>query len=630
MGAQFGRWNFDRLATTAVFLDRVNALLSPYGPDGESRHQGRGVDLISYSFETTEQLLNRPATLESGEVLLWDGRLDNGSELLRAMGRPTTESDSEIVAATWSHWGQDCFARLIGDWALTLWNPAEQTLHLAVDILATRHIYYKAEPGCFEWCSVLDPLVLLSDRTLSLDKEFLAGWLASFPAAHLTAFSEIRRVPPASVVSIRHGSLTVRRYWDFDGHKGIEYKRDADYQEQFLELFSHSVRRRLRSACPVIAELSGGMDSSSIVCVADQITAATDGPQIDTVSYFNDREPHWNELPWFTKVETHRGKIGLHLDLNAQPTNGVQENSRFAGRPGASSERSPLLDFMRLHGHRVLLSGVGGDEFLGGVPTPLPELQDLLAQGRLVTLFRRLLAWALTQRRPLLHLFRETATAFLGKGAAAGGDSISCPSWLDPTFARHRRQFLAGRSRRLRWFGPSPSFQENMVALDGIRRQLATKDLARDYPYERRYPCLDRDLLDFLFAIPRDQLVRPGERRSLMRRALRGIVPEEILDRRRKAYVSRAFLIEASAEYESLSSKKRLQLDTLGVVAPGSFLDALRLAGEGMGSALMPLLRAVALEKWLDTLDLLGLLNEGEILGLPARSSSQGIEVAQV
>ena len=110
---------------------------------------------------------------------------------------------------------------------------------------------------------------------------------------------------------------------------------------------------------------------------------------------------------------------------------------------------------------------------------------------------------------------------------------VPCPArptrlLVDPSFAKRCRAALGGYTKRWRWFGALPSFQENADALDGIRRQLGCRDLTAGYPYEKRYPVLDRDLLEFLFAIPREQLVRPGERRSLMRRALKGIVPEEV------------------------------------------------------------------------------------------------------
>jgi asparagine synthase (glutamine-hydrolysing) len=615
MGAQFGSWNFDGRGTPSGYLDGVKRLLSPFGPDGHEQYHGRGLDLLCCTFVTTEQNPSRqPCLLDSGEVLMWDGRLDNGRELIREIGASLSpnSSDIEIVAAAWSRWHQESLAKLIGDWALSLWNPRDRCLFLAADILATRHLCYAIDEDYVQWCSLPDPLVLLAERSLSLDEEYIAGWLASFPAPYLTPFREIRRVPPASLVLIRPGSRTIRRYWDFDGSRRIRYAKDADYQEHFLELFRQSVRRRLRSNFPVLAELSGGMDSSSIVCIADQLTSASGSPRVDTVSYYNDGEPHWNERPWFTKVEAQRGRTGLHIDASAPTQLCGADDAWFPCRPGACSTKSPVFDYMMRNGHRVLLSGIGGDEFLGGVPTPLPELENLLARGRLIALWRQLFAWALAQRRPWIHLLRDAATGFLPYGFRVRHDQLG--SWLDPSFAKRCRAALGGYTKRWRWFGALPSFQENADALDGIRRQLGCRDLTAGYPYERRYPVLDRDLLEFLFAIPREQLVRPGERRSLMRRALKGIVPEDVLYRKRKAYVSRTPLTTAATQHAILSAQKNhLVIGELGVVHPGNFLEALDAAGQGKDVPVLSLLRAVSVEEWLDALHTRGLLDGRQV-----------------
>ena len=102
---------------------------------------------------------------------------------------------------------------------------------------------------------------------------------------------------------------------------------------------------------------------------------------------------------------------------------------------------------------------------------------------------------------------------------------------------------LTGYPSRTKLFGPLPSFQENVITLDALRRQLARTALPFEPPFEKRYPYLDRGLLEFMYAIPREQLVRPTQRRYLMRRALVGIVPDEILNRKTKAFVARSPMV---------------------------------------------------------------------------------------
>jgi asparagine synthase (glutamine-hydrolysing) len=110
---------------------------------------------------------------------------------------------------------------------------------------------------------------------------------------------------------------------------------------------------------------------------------------------------------------------------------------------------------------------------------------------------------------------------------------------------------------------------------------------------------LDRNLLEFLFALPRDQLVRPGERRSLMRRSLRGIVPDELLNRKRKAYISRAHIRVAEEEYRRLLAGEGMVAAEMGILNRDAFLHLLDAARRGEEAPAIPLLRALALEQWL-------------------------------
>jgi asparagine synthase (glutamine-hydrolysing) len=121
-----------------------------------------------------------------------------------------------------------------------------------------------------------------------------------------------------------------------------------------------------------------------------------------------------------------------------------------------------------------------------------------------------------------------------------------------------------------------------------------------DPPFEKRYPFLDRGLLEFMFAIPREQSVRPTQRRSLMRRALVGIVPPEILNRKRKAFVVRAPLIGISRDWSSLVEMiQHLPSGSLGIVHAERVSDALQKARRGEDVNMIHLTRTIGVETWL-------------------------------
>jgi asparagine synthase (glutamine-hydrolysing) len=608
MSAQFGRWSFCSDLPPSDYFRKVDALLAPYGPDGCTSYTDSHVHILYRAFHTTSQshLATQPCLSPSGIVTALDGRLDDRTALLQELKLDSSTSDVAIVAAAYERWGTSCFGRLVGDWALSIWNPAERRLLLAKDFIGARSLYYALERDQLTWGTTLDPLVLLSERSFEIDEEYVAGWLAFYPATHLTPFRGIQSVPPNSCVSISNGRATVSAYWQFNPNRQIRYRNDSDYEEHFRVSFAESLRRRLQSDAPVLAELSGGVDSSSIVCMADREIAkcASEAPSLYTISYFDDSEPNWNERPYFTLVERKRGRLGFHIDVSHQK-NALAEplDGSFRPTPGSASASTDIHEkfsaWAKVQGIRVVLSGIGGDEVLGGVPTPLPELADLFAHWQFHQLGRQLVAWALAQRRPVLHLAGQVAALFLPL-PLRGKRNLLHVNWLTPDFARRHRRALEGYDACLKLFGPSPSFQNNLAVLDVLRRQLGC---SQPTPLrEDRYPFLDRDLLEFLFSIPREQLLRPNQRRSLMRRALAGIVPDEILHRKRKAYVVRAPLFALSNQWSMLAYQAGEMISaSRGFVDPGRFLDSLKNLSEGRDGPVVPALRTLSLERWLRT-----------------------------
>jgi len=614
MSVQFGRWNYDNAPPALGRLEKASQLLAPYGPDGEGRYSGPGVDIIYRGFHTTQESRRetQPHAVPSGTVFTWDGRLDNREELIPQLsGELSDEStDAAIVAGAYERWGTNSFAKFIGDWALSIWNPREHALILTKDFIGLRRLYYTADEQQVTWSTILDPLVLLSGKTFQLEEEYIAGWLSYFPATHLTPYVGIHAVPPSAFVCLRRGKETVTKYWDFDPHKKIRYGSDGEYEEHFRAVFRESVRRRLRSDSPVLAELSGGMDSSSIVCMADRILArgGAETPRLDTVSYYDESEPNWNERPYFTKVEEQRGRAGCHIDVGCNNVFAFErEDCEFAATPSAvgrpSKASQELSNFVHSQGSKVLLSGIGGDEVLGGVPTPIPELADLLATGRFVGLAHQLKAWALSKRQPWFHLLLETAQAFCSSATARAPNGTPPARWLKPDFVRRHRPTLNGYAARFKLIGSTPSFQESLLTLDALKRQLECAAPVFAPLFERRYPYLDRHLLEFLYAVPRQQIIRPGERRSLMRRALAETVPAKLLERRRKGFLSRsAAMTIPRLGTATIHQSRDAASALLGILVPGKFFEELEKAGKGQEVPTVPIVRTLLLGIWLRSL----------------------------
>jgi asparagine synthase (glutamine-hydrolysing) len=637
MSVQFGRWNCDGRPIEPNYLARAGKLLLPYGPDAEGAYIKDNVGILFHAFHTTKESRKetQPLITPSGSVISWDGRLDNRTELLAQLKDELTHdsTDIAIVAAAYEEWGTGCFARLIGDWAVSLWNPTTRSLVLTKDPIGALHLYYSFDKDQITWSTILDPLVLLAEKSFALGEEYIAGWLSFFPATHLTPYVGIHAVPPSCFVRLGPGKQTVTKYWDFDPGKRIRYNTDAQYEEHFRQVFAESVRRRLRSDRPVLAELSGGMDSSSIVCMGDDILTRGTGetPRLDTISYYNDSEPNWNERPYFTKMEEKRGRSGYHIDTKGQQIFSFQANrNRFvafpAGAMATDHVANQFISCLKSGGYQVVLSGIGGDEVLGGVPTPVPELATLLAEREFRAFARQSIAWALARRKPVLHLVRDAIRPFLP--ARVAGPKYKPPSWLKPKFVERNG---AGREceQRISFFGPPPSFQLNLSSLRLLRSQLALNSPLPEMLCEWRYPFLDRDILEFLFALPPEQVTRPGYRRSLMRRSFAGLLPPAILERKRKAFVERGPLLSLMSELPRLLAETdRLSLARLGIVNPDELRTELCRLQSGDGVALIPLVRLFGLENWIRNLQGWNVLSDPPNRAKPSRQPRFSNEVS--
>jgi asparagine synthase (glutamine-hydrolysing) len=500
-------------------------------------------------------------------------------------------------------------------------------LIFAIDYMAIRHIFYYLKGGHIWWSTDLAPLVLLSGEKLNIDDNYIAGYLAHNPEAHLTPYLEIREVPPGKFVRIRHGRAHVEPYWRFSPQSRIRYKTDAGYEEHFRFVLRQSVRRRLSSDCPILAELSGGLDSSSIVCVADDIIAreSAGAPRLDTLSFYDDTEPNGDDSIYLRKVEEQRGKVGIHIDASKIETSPSSlAVAEFCAMPGALGFAEHLgaeqAEHVRNGRYRVLLSGIGGDEFLGGVPDPRGQLADLLVQCRFVSLARQLMAWSLVKRRPWIHLLWQTTIealpATLGQYIA---EEARIESWIRKDFAKRKR--LAFKHLDVvEHFGlwlPS-----RCAYIGGV--QLMANNLAKFTPpalVEARYPYLDQNLIEFILSIPATQLLRPGERRSLMRRSLIGIVPQEILSRRTKQLGARTPALLLEKHWDELQSIYQMPLSArFGYVDKTQLVNTICHARAGRIVPLARLLWTISLEYWLRDLVRRDLLEAPSVSLLPLRT----------
>lgn len=548
MSQQAGIWHFDHRPVPPEQLAAFDCQLTMQGPDSHGEYSEPGFAMLHRGFYITAEdaLETQPIHTIHGTVLTWDGRLDNRDELLAALGRTALDlpTDAEIVAAALSAWDAKALPRLIGDWALAWWNPRGRRLILARDYIGIRKLYYLSTHDSLFWSTDLAAVVLRSGQQYTLCDEYFAGYFTTYPEPQLTPYQEIQLVPPGGYLDVTPGKLRVRRYWSFNRLPDIRYKTDAEYEEHFRHVFRQSVRRRLRTAYPILADLSGGLDSSSIVCMAyDILKGGEANAVINTISNYSTEEPGGDERPYFTAVEEFIGQTGTHIEARrecSKPLRSLPE-PYFAALPGyfdrlIEGERR-LRAETGCQGNRMHFAGLGGDELLGGVQNPVPGLAWLLGHLRLLSYFRQLEAWALRRKTTLWSLMGRSVLYLLPVRLRARLDrdkSTKHAAWLRPEFVM--QQHIA--RRRLRIVGDSTDWLPGLQTPDSSYLSLAA-NIAGYLPRftfaeQSGLPYYDRDLVQFLFAIPGEQVLRPHQRRSLMRRGLNGIVPDRVLSRTTK------------------------------------------------------------------------------------------------
>jgi asparagine synthase (glutamine-hydrolysing) len=566
---------------------------------------GIGMGFQPHHTHERSQLESGPVIGLHGHMIAFDGRLDNYAELSRLLDlRDKDASDSVIVLESFFKWGNVCFSRLIGDWALALWSPTDRTLYLARDHAGTRSLYYLNRDGDCLWSTYLETFFGAGESHV-LASDYVARYIGCRPIEDLTPYRNIRSVPPAHYAVMRNGHVSIEPHWNWMIGTSLRYSSDTDYESHFLSLLNQSIERRTGFGAHVLAHLSGGMDSSSIVCVSDHLRRSGNlaAELVDTVSFYDDTEPNWDERPFFSLVEAKRGKVGTHIStaMLDRSFELPDPSPMPAVLPGA--DRSTILaenDFDRAigsRGYRAILSGIGGDELLGGVPTPLPELADYLTEQYFRRLMERTLAWCLVDRTPFLHMLLRTARFAVSAYRRERFNPDQVPPWL----ARKSQLDFQERSQVAGMRGLSPTSITNGRTWWQILETLPHLTPSSGIRYEYRYPYLDRDLVEYLFQVPREQLIRPGERRSLMRRALKGVVPDEILQRRRKAYLIRGPLALIRHERKQIEALVANSLAAgFGFIDPAKFTTALDEITAGNSPQWWPsILRTIAIEIWL-------------------------------
>jgi asparagine synthase (glutamine-hydrolysing) len=555
-----------------------------------------------------------PGIARRGALLAaWDGRLDNGDELRRACGLVTPfPGDLPLVLAAWERFGLGTLERLVGDFALAVWDASAQRLVLARDGLATRPLFHARAADGLVWGSSLRAVRRAADVSRAVDERWLAGFLVFGCEPESTPWREVRAVTPGEALVIERGTTRRVRFWRPEPGEPVRLRDDREHEEALRALLLEAVRCRLRGRRAVAAELSGGLDSSSIVVLADRLLrdGRAEARELLTLSHVYERAPVDDESEFMAAVEEHTGRPAVRIrEADAALAEGFAELEFEAPslfqvwRARQARVRAALERF----GAQRLLSGFGGDQVMRSEQDVAVEPADRLRALRPRAWAKSLRAWRTAspaayppQTWPAL-LWRGSLVPLLPYAWRSRVQAPPLPAWLAPGFVsrtelRARVAALVDTPRPL-----SAGRRRQVCALENGIAALAWLYDTGAGPFEQVYPLLDRRVVDFCLNVPIDQFLRPHEGRSLHRRALRGDLPARIAARHDKRGPDATLLRAVSERWDQFAPLlERSRLVAQGVVQESDFAETLRRARFGRaGDSLVALLKALALEAWL-------------------------------
>lgn len=499
------------------------------GPDGEGTYFSGAVGLahcrlaiIDLSPEARQPMANADGSL----WIVFNGEVYNHPELreeLRALGhRFVTATDTEVVLRAYEEWGRDCLARFNGMWAFAIWDERRRELFCARDRLGVKPFYYTVAGGSFLFASEIKALLAHPAVGTRPNDRMLATFLAWGVADHTeeTMYEGVFQLRPAHwfVVS-GEGVGEPERYWDLVVNAAPGGADDGAAARGLRDLLTDAVRLRLRSDVPVGTCLSGGIDSSTITALINDLLQEerpeSVGDRQKTFSVCFD-DPRFDERGYIDEVVAAMGVANHRITPD---TEGLWEDIgrllSMQDEPFASLSIYAQYCVMRLASNevKVVLDGQGADEQLGGyIAYQVPYVRGLLQQGRVLAALREVVGSAKHHRSFFWWAARQALVRSRRRGALRG----DVPAVL-------------------RYAGSLDEVLTREITASNLPLLLHWEDRnSMAFSIEARVPFLDHRVVEFLAALPLDQKIRGGVTKHVLRRAIRGLVPESVRCRMEK------------------------------------------------------------------------------------------------
>jgi asparagine synthase (glutamine-hydrolysing) len=575
-----GKLTFDGSPVQKDQLCAMAATLAHRGPDANGFYCNGHVGLAHTRLSIVDlQGGSQPMSTADGCVsIVFNGEIFNYIELRKELFekgyRFSTNSDTEVILNAYREYGEECVYRFNGQWAFCIWDASEQKLFLSRDRMGILPLYYTQGTHSFLFASEIKALLASGQVDPELDltalNQTFTFWV---PLPPRTAFKNIQQLAPGKSLTVKNGEVRLRQYFDLEYPAKEEFsdENEAEKAEELLGLLKDATRLRLRADVPVAAYLSGGIDSTVTAALAKSF--AGDGLKTFSIAFDDeefDESSYQNEASDFL----HTAHSSLRCSL-ADISRVFPEVVRHAEQPILRSGPAPLYllaELVRKSGYKVVLTGEGADEVLGGY--------DLFKEAKIRRFWgvqpgSRWRPLLLKRLYPYIPGIRRQPAIYLKNFFDVDADELSnpffshLPRWrltasLKSFFSADVRASLQDEDplRQLERLLPRRFFEwahfnqaeylETKYLLPGYILSSQGERMAMANSVECRYPYLDHRVVQFASRLSPKSKMKVLQQKHLLKRATWGLIPQSISDRPKQPYRApdgKCFLGSATPEY---------------------------------------------------------------------------------
>jgi len=491
----------------------------------------------------------QPMASADGKLhIAYNGEVYNYRELrmeLESLGHGfRTRTDTEVILAALSQWGLGVVRRFKGMFAFTLLDVQRRKLYAVRDHFGIKPMFYCRFANGLAFASEIPPLLELPGVQRKLNAQAAYDYLQFGNTAHNqdTMFAGIRQLPPASILEVDTDTLTYadpERFWQL----GLEENDCGGYGKAVVrirDLFLENIRLHLRSDVPIGSALSGGIDSSAIVCAIRELEPRAD---IRTFSYI--ASGALSEEPWVDMINSRVGAMSVKVRPDIEDMlRDLDDLIAIQGEPvGNTSIYAQYCVFQAAsqHGIKVMLDGQGADEMLAGyVGYQGSFLAELVKQKRFLAALGFLRKSSRWQGRSMSLILQLASRQLLppvwqALGRRAIGKALA-PDWMNSAWFRDRSVRFSPpnlQSADVHCLRQSLIDTLQKTTLPALLRYEDRNSMR--FSVESRVPFLTYDFAELVIGLPAEYLIdKTGRSKNIFRQAMQGIVPDQVLDRRDK------------------------------------------------------------------------------------------------